>query len=174
MLWESGRRAGVGVRARTAAQSRGDVGVTSQERGRSPAASPLVRRGDAATLGRSSWPPGAEHGGELTADGELAVPAGSAQQMHGAARPRRLGEPHVGREQGHAENLGQRDLSGVVHRDVVPKFPAPGQQRRVPYPPERQGEQIRKGLFGAAPAEQPRRRRTLTTSKSSSSGAVRS
>ena len=53
---------------------------------------------------------------------------GSAEKFYLTTQSRRSRQPGIGGEQEDVEPLGERDVAGVVDRQVVVEFPAPLQK----------------------------------------------
>ena len=67
---------------------------------------------------------------------------GHSEQLDGARGSRRPSKSAVTGQQRRVQGLGQRDVSGVVGREIVPQFPAAGQQRDVRGSMHRQGREV--------------------------------
>jgi hypothetical protein len=55
------------------------------------------------------------------------------------------GQTPVARQQGYVEHLGQRDIGGIIGRQIVPQIPNARQKEIVRIPPQRKVSQIGEG-----------------------------
>jgi hypothetical protein len=59
------------------------------------------------------------------------------------------GQTPVARQQGYVEHLGERDIGGIIGRQIVPQIPNARQKEIVRIPPQRKVRQIGEGHAAA-------------------------
>ena len=81
--------------------------------------------------------------------------AGSRQHLDLTSQAWRPRQPNVASDENDVHELGQGDIGGVVHRQVLPELPTSVQQPPVRDPSKGQFDQVRQGQLGSSGGEIP-------------------